>query len=117
MIGIVGRLLASSAGAYVVAGGIALALAGGIWRAGYNYAQRGCEAASLRSELAAVRQDLAIAQAAERQAQTAAADLDRQNSQNQEKLRAYETAIQARPADRRCALSADDARRLRELVR
>ena len=49
----------------------ALVGVGGVWKAGYNYAQRKCEVAALQSQIAAKDIDLAAAENAAREAEAA----------------------------------------------
>ncbi|MCC6315357.1 MAG: hypothetical protein IT337_15240 [Thermomicrobiales bacterium] len=105
--------LLSPVGRIVGIGVLAAVVAGGIWKAGYNYASRACQAAALRADLAAARQDLDAARRAEAAARAAADDLEKQKEADDEARRRLEAEIAKRPEGARCGLSHDDAERLR----
>jgi len=101
----------------LVVGGImaagALVVAGGIWKAGYNYADAQCGAAAARAELAAVRKDQAIEREARAQEQRDLAALKQTKEQDDEKHTTLLAELAKRTPAGRCDISGPDAQRLR----
>lgn len=91
MIGLGGVLafFGSALGRYAIIALIASVGVGGIWKAGYNYANRACQAAALRAELAAKQKDLDVAKAAAEKAEQDRAALAQQVTVNNEEIARY----------------------------
>lgn len=85
----------------------AVALAGGIWISGKNYAERKCEAAALRAELQAKQVDLDAANKAAGDREDALAEISRARGLEQKRILEYEQRLKANPA---CLLTDDDWR-------
>ena len=89
-------------------------LAAVIYLAGYHAAQRACQAAQLRAELATARAVLRIAREANDRADQLAAAAEREADELQQKVDDYAKARIKNPA---CRMSPADAKRLRALIR
>jgi cobalamin biosynthesis protein CbiD len=113
MIGTAVAFLLSPIGRLIGIGALALAVAGGIWKSGYNYASRACEAAALRAELAAAQQDLNAEREAAARAKAAIDDLSKQKESDDAAISQLQVELSKRPVAAQCRLDGDDARRLR----
>lgn len=105
--------LASGAGRFIAAGLVGALLLAGAYQTGVNAERKRGEAASLRSEVAVLKADLAIASAAALAAEHAERSLAAASLTDQETIDALIAELAKRPAGARGGLSADDARRLR----
>lgn len=110
---IIGWFAKPAGRAALIALGVLLA-AGYIHHLGYASASAQCEERALRSQLAAAKADLKLAQDAEADARTQSQHLEAAVAANAEKVRGLEAALARRP-DGRCVLTPDDARRLRNI--
>lgn len=108
------RLSPFAAGA--IAAGLIVAGAGGValhlYNAGYRSADEKCDAASLRSQLEAVRIDRDAARLAERDAIGKSALIEHQANADKEGTAAYVEQLKAHFANA-CALTDDDLRGMR----
>lgn len=96
-----------------VAGLVLIAL-GGVYLAGRRDQARKAEIAALEAKLATATADLQISMALADIAQDEIRASEQAAAANQDKIDDYEKALAERP-DARCALGADDVRRLRAL--
>jgi outer membrane murein-binding lipoprotein Lpp len=97
-------------GSIVLAG---LAFVGGVWKSGYNYAQRACEAAALRSKIEAMQTDMRAATEAAASADRARAEIEATSAEDKKRIEQYEQELRKRPAAA-CTLGDDDLRWLRD---
>lgn len=110
--GILRAVAGSALGRLVLVGG--LAFAAGAWQ-GWAMKSRLDRSAAYRAEIAVLRADLGAARDQAARAAAALETIEKSNADNQERIRELSDAVAARPPGDRCALSADDARRLRGL--
>lgn len=118
----------SPIGRVIGIGLVALAVAGGIWKSGYNYASRKCEAAALRAELQGVRIERDAANARAERSAVREAELAAIEAQQRDQVAALQAEIDRQPPqstkqgakhdpkalyDDRCNLTGAGARRLR----
>lgn len=112
MIAAAASFLFSPLGRIVGIGLVVLFVAGGIWKSGYNYASRKCEAAALHAKLEAARIDKEAAEAAAAEAEKARAESDKIAAEERKKVDEYADELRKRPMGG-CALGDDDLKRLR----
>lgn len=89
----------------------AAVIAGGIYLKGRSDARGECDAAALRTQIAALQKDLATIRRAEADEKAKANKLDALAADQAKKLKEYEDANKDRPD--RCLLTPDDSRRMR----
>lgn len=87
--------------------------AGASW--GWSKKAKLCEAANARAQIAALQRDLDNANETAAEALAHSVELQAQSNKNQEVIRDLRNQLAKRPADKRCAATDDDARRLRNL--
>jgi hypothetical protein len=95
---------------------IFVALLGGAYQSGRNSATRECDRAALAAQVETLKVDLAAAKKASEDATRRAAEITAEADANEEKVRELESEIAKRPASDRCALGADDLKRLRGIT-
>jgi hypothetical protein len=98
---------------WALVGGATLIAAVGFYVKGRADGQTLCDAAAVRTELAAAKADLALAKAANAAAAAASERMANERQSDLEKIDAFEQALSGRDA---CSLSDDDARRLRDIL-
>lgn len=111
---IVAFLTTSKLGRALGIAGLVLIVLGGIYLAGRHDQARKAAIAALEAELAIKTADLQISMALAGIAQDEIRASEQAAAANQDKIDDYEKALAERP-DARCALGADDVRRLRAL--
>lgn len=110
-----GVRLSPFAGGAIVAGLVALALGGAsfaLYLKGYHAAEATCEAAALRSQIAALERDAAVARDALADARLRAAGIELQSNAEKAETQNYVEQLKARFASA-CAINDDDLRGMR----
>jgi hypothetical protein len=105
--------LASHPTARIAAGALAgFVVCAGIYTAGYRAAATGCRAEQYKAELETARRDLVIAEQSSEDAERLASESDKVAASLQKKVEQY---VQGIPANKGCALSDADIKRLRDI--
>lgn len=89
----------------------AVMLAGAYWK-GHSDAAQNCREAELRAEIAALKRDVAAAEAAHRLEAAQTKELEAQRQQLAKEVADYEAALKVRP-EPACTLTDDDIGRMR----
>lgn len=88
------------------------AVLGGAYAKGRIDASANCREAELRSEIEALKRDIAVQKDADAFEDAAARESDADRARLEQEIADYEKDLAARPADARCTLDGDDIRRL-----
>lgn len=86
-----------------------------IYGMGYRKAESTCNANVLKAHIATLEADLAAAKSQAARSEKHALDIAAAAAANDKQVDAINVVVQARPPAERCSLSADDARRLRDI--
>lgn len=87
-------------------------IAGAAYIKGRSDANANCREAELRSEIEALKRDIAVQKDADAFEDAARRETDKRNKQLEQEVKDYEEYVKTLPADARCALTDDDVRRL-----
>lgn len=115
LLSLFGVRLSPFAGGAIVAGLVALAIGGAgvtLWVNGYHAAESKCEAAALRSKIAALERDAEVARNALADARLRAAGIELQSNAEKAETATYVEQLKARFASA-CAITDDDLRGMR----
>lgn len=88
------------------------AMLGGAYTKGRLDANANCREAELRSEIEALKRDIAVQKDADAFEDAAARQSDADRARLEQEVADYEKELASRPADARCALTDDDVIRL-----
>ncbi|MCE3258150.1 MAG: hypothetical protein K0Q64_2233 [Nitrobacter vulgaris] len=109
----IAAFLASTAGRYLIIGGLVLAAVVGIRQSGVNSERRKCEAAAHQRAVEIMQRDIQIGQLQQKLDNEIAAEQSKQEEIDREVQSKLEAELARRPIAAQCLLSDPDARRLR----